>query len=389
MNRPVATLSLCFFLTVNTASKADAPSPSQIAAQKLFTRLTGVPILLTDPRLATMKQAIENGKWSDAAHIATDDSNFYNTTLKDFAAAMSNRAETPIVELDDFQAMIIGVTRDDADARTLLTGNFRYQGADSLGLPAPATSGNDHYSQMDQAQTDLKANLVRHEPQWDNLPESAGLLTTRGWAKAHLIAGTNRRAVEYTLREFLCTPKEKWRDPGLPDYRVRRDVDRKPGGVPNTYQTTCRSCHAPMDGLGGAFASYDFANDDIVYYGQFGVAPKMNKNADHFPAGFVTTESSWVNLLTKDQNEAFGWTGPLHGMGVHDFGVMISKAGMFPKCMVQRVFTKLCRQDLSGSAEGSLVQRLSDQFVANGYKLRGLFEAVAVDPVCMGTNGPH
>jgi hypothetical protein len=362
----------------------DGAPPSQQAAQKLFSRLTGTPILLTDARLKQMQTAIEAGNWSDAAHIATDDTNFYGTIVRDFAAVMSNRAETPITDLDDFQSMIIGVTRDDADARTLLTGNFRYQGDPSLGLPDPTTSDNSHYQQMDQNLTDLKKNLVRHQPQWDTLPETAGLLTSRGWAKAHWIDGTNRRSVEYTLREYLCTPKEKWKDLGIPDDRVRRDVDRKPGGNADTYQTTCRACHALMDGLGGAFANFDYVNDDIVYYGQYGVAPKMNKNSDHYPDGFVTTEPSWINRFTKDQNVAFGWTGPLTGMGVHAFGVMISNAAMFPRCMAQRVFTAVCRRPFSGPAADQFFQKQADQFVANGYKLRGLFESVAVDPTCYG-----
>ena len=76
---------------------------------------------------------------------------------------------------------------------------------------------------------------------------------------AHAIAGTNRRLVEYSFREFTCMPIDKWADASGPDTYIGRDVDRFPGGVHQKFTTTCRACHSGMDSLRGAFARYTFS----------------------------------------------------------------------------------------------------------------------------------
>src|SRR5262249_12462320 len=155
------------------------------------------------------------------------------------------------------QAMVIGVARDDLDARTLLTGDFTYAATQRPDLPKPSAIDNNHYLALDQKRSNLKTDLVRIVPQRADILDAAGLLTSRAWAESHFKMGTNRRAVEYAFREFLCTPITTWRDTGLPDDRIRRDVDRNPGGNPATFQGVCRSCHAPMDAMAGAFARFD------------------------------------------------------------------------------------------------------------------------------------
>ncbi len=333
---------------------------------KIFQRLAGVPLLPSDPRADEMDQLIQAGKTAEAAHIATDDPSFYGVTIRDWAAVMSNKAESPVVDFDDFQAMIIGVVRDDLDARLLLSGNFRYAGDPSLHLPGVSVADNNHYLQLDASGVDLKDALVRQEPQWDGIAESAGLLTTRAWAQAHLVDGTNQ-----------------WKDPGLPDIRVRRDVTRRPGDDPSTYENTCRTCHAAMDGLTGAWANWDYVNDSLTYYGLYGVAPKMNKNNTVYPAGYVTVDNSWINLAVSHQNTAFGWRGATSGAGINAFGTMMANSRGFSRCMAQRAFEKVCRRSLTADEQSGVLNSLADQFEQDGYKLRGLFETVAALPACI------
>lgn len=369
---PLIALSV-FFYSFNVNGADD----NGVKAANLYKRITGTPLLPSDPRLTQMAELISNGKVLEAAHIATDAPVFYSVTVRNFASIMANAKETPLVTLDDFQADVIGAVRDDLDARILLTGNFRYEADSRLSLPEPSLKNNDHYAEIDKRQLDLKKNLVRKTPQWDTLPDAAGLLTTRAWAEAHYIAGTNRRATEYTFREFLCTPLEQWKDSNLPDTRVRRDIPRAPAGNPQTFQNNCRFCHAPLDGLTGAFAGVDFVNGEFIY-GRNWVAPKMNQNNDVYPAGFVTRNSSWINLATQHQNEAFGWRGPLDGSGIQPFAKMVAMSRGFSKCMVKRSFKKIWRRDPTMAEAQGIVEKWTDEFEKEGYLLRRLFEKVSV-----------
>ena len=120
-------LSLALGVTYASAAALQASQESIDKTKLLFRRITGVPLNNQDPRLLQMAQLIENGEDQKAAAIATEDVYFYQVTLKNMAAVMSNRTETPYVGLDDFQATFIGAVRDELDARTLLTGNYLYR----------------------------------------------------------------------------------------------------------------------------------------------------------------------------------------------------------------------------------------------------------------------
>lgn len=386
MHRGLASLgTLAFIGLLPWAFAAPSPRGTKLV-QKLYERLTGVPLLHTDPRLVKLMKLESEGNLEELTSLITSDSAFYNVTLRDWAAEMSNREETPFVELDDFQTMIIGVARDDMDARLLLTGNFRYEGDPALALPVATHLNNTHYQQLEARRADLQRMLTRREPQWDDVQEAAGLLTTRAWARAHLIAGTNRRAVEFAFREFMCSPISQWKDEGLPDFRVRRDVDRAPSGEPQTYQKECRSCHAAMDGMAGAFANFDFVGERIVYYGPLRVAPKMNQNATVYPQGYNTTDTFFVNLATQHHNTSFGWRGSLDGIGVNEFGAMLANSRGFSRCLAQRAYKKICRHPSTSEASQKTIEAVTDRFEAGGYRLRAMFGDVAIQPDCLELN---
>src|SRR3989338_563204 len=159
-------------LAMQTAATA-APETPRDQALRLFKRVAGVPLFPRDPRVNQMTDLIAAGRVADAVAIAIEDPNFYGLTLRNFAAVMSSKDESPLTPFNDFQAMVIGVTRDNLDARLLLTGDFTYR-ASTAGLPAPAPENNDHYAAIETRALDLKAVLVKAEPQWSGFPDAAG-----------------------------------------------------------------------------------------------------------------------------------------------------------------------------------------------------------------------
>ncbi|MEK7357203.1 MAG: hypothetical protein AAB250_12190, partial [Bdellovibrionota bacterium] len=249
-------------------------------------------------------------------------------------------------------------------------------------------NSNNHYADLQTRGFSLAAVLVKVPGQPINvnnaaadIPDPAGLLTTRQWMLAHADAGTNRRLVEYTFKEFMCQPMTQWADATAPDDRVGRDVSRTPAGSNEKYLTTCKACHGQMDGLRGAFARVDFVNNQVVYT-PAAVPAKMNRNQQEFPAGYVTTDASWVNYATVGKNaDAFGWRSATTGTGMAALGAMLANSQGFSRCMARRVFTDVCKRQ-PASTEEALVRNLGDQLESSGYHLRGLFEIVALRPEC-------
>jgi hypothetical protein len=375
-----------------STSPSPNPAPPLTSGQleygkKLFQRLAGTPLLPADQRYTAFFQKIASGDLKGAAAIATSDDGFFATTVRDVASIMDNKDGSPLLALDDFQATFIGATRDDLDARTLLTGNYIYRAPAALGFPEPATTDNQHYQAMEAAFTNLNKTLVQSSPQWptSTVPmEAAGLLTSRGWASTYFSAGTNRRSVAFSMQIFLCSPIATWRNASIDDYHIRRDVSRIPAGDPKVFQTTCRGCHGPMDGFGGAFAHFDFdvTAGNFNYLGPQVIAPKYNQNANTYPDGWITTDDSWVNLLSD--NPSFGWRTPDSGNGINQFGALLANSAQFSRCMATRSFKEVCRRSPT-NAEQELIQQLATDFENNGYHLKSLFQEVATSSECLGT----
>jgi hypothetical protein len=380
-----AILCVLFLGLSNAALAAPKADPVEQYVRKVFERITGTPILQNDPRLARMKQMMTNGQFEEAARIATADFYFYQSTLKNLSAPMSDREKSAFTPLNDFQAMFIGITRDDLDARLLLSGDFRYEIAPGTGIPPFSISNNDHYRQAEDMGLGLKDNLMQVSPQYSGVAgferynDAAGVLTLRTWVSEH-VGDTNRRAVEFALQEFLCVTKYQWMDRGLNDFRVRRDINRNHGGNPATYQNECRSCHAILDGLSGAFAKMDFVNGTFKYYFNR-VAPLMNKNADMYPEGYKTVDDSWINQAIFNHNTALGFRGPLEGYGVKTFGTMLGNSKAFGQCMAKRIFKEVCR---TTEPTQDYFEQMGQSFESGGYKLRSLFASIAVSEPCLG-----
>ena len=386
-----------------------AISSDRVRALHLFTALTGVSIAIDDPRLKSMEAFLKAGNTQAAEAIATDDPLFYNYRVANLAAKMSTRDESPRAPLSDMIATFVGVVRDSdtIPATQLLTGNFYYMADNAVitangGTAVPSnlstdilTSKGTHYTSIRAQNLSLKAVLKKVDGQMylpggtgaapAAHPDPAGLITSVAFVGAHATMGTNRRMVEYSYREFMCTPMANWADGSSPDDKIGRDVDRQPGGSPNKFLTTCKNCHANMDGQRGAFAFLDFDdNNGVPTFNTAGVVvPKMLRNNNVYPAGFKMTDNSFVNYANVNNNaDQFGWrTAAMSGKGIKDFATALSKSQGFSRCMVRRVFTDVCKR-APAATEESMVRSMADQFELSNYHMRHLFETVAVRPEC-------
>ncbi len=395
-----------------TPKPNEAISSMRLKAAVLYHRLAGVRVPIDHPILDEVEDLLLNKMDSQAAALITKEASFYDITVRDFGALMSTREETLRAPLTDFIATVVGATRDQLDARLLLSGDFYYKAEASLATNVPQDVARDlllsnlHYEAIDRLGLSLGTVIQRVDgqqvigPQGTPVanPDPAGILTSRGWLAAHAVAGTNRRLVEFTFREFLCIPIEQWADTSTSDARIGRDVDRYPGGSSVKYQTTCKGCHTGMDPLRGAFAQVDFENNRVKF-GQIlaagngenqmkrsstGVSNKLNANAEVFPDGYETKDTSWVNQAIRGSNlKYFGWRGAIQGSGIKSFGTMVSNSRAFSRCMVNKVYSSVCKRNPTVE-ESQLIADAADAFENNKYSLKWLFEQIAIQGNCLG-----
>ncbi len=134
-------------------------------AKRLHDRLAGVPP--TQTVLQAMQDAIDPGlpgTANDAAYIAMDDANFYNATLKNFAAPWTNRDQSVFVPLNDYIATVIGMIREDRPFNTLLSEDITYVAGDGVVSAAPSAANNDHYEQLEASNVNL-TDVLEFRPQ--------------------------------------------------------------------------------------------------------------------------------------------------------------------------------------------------------------------------------
>ncbi len=412
-------------------ARADTTSQSY----RIHKRLTGV-----NPGKAIldqMNQLINDGKPLDAALLAIDNdaqSFFYNLTLKQFFSKWFDEEGSVAIPLNDGTATLIGFVRDGRSMQNIFTSNVIYVGSN---LPEPINSsirppeeGNNlHYQTLEDRGVDLKKHLTpilrtstALDPDQmlagqDTVP--AGILTTRAFAKAFYVAGTNRAPVRFALKNFLCEDIDAFHDITVPDIYVRRDPDRAPGGDSTVFKNHCVGCHAGMDPLTPAFAYLDWndtkarleftkpkpdtPHDKVrcaeqpeitlsvtsTYQDKLrcAVAKKYLNNKDSFASGYVVVDDHWRNLWNQGSGSRVGWPGEissnLEGNGPKAFGTMLAQTKAFPRCMVKQVMEHVCfaTDFLSPSIKDKL-DRLTEDFIANNYNMKKLFAGTAVS--CKG-----
>lgn len=370
-------------LGVLLASAAAAGPREQ--AKRIHDRLAGVPP--TENVLQAMETAIGNNAAADAAYIAMDDPNFYNVTLKNFAAPWTNREQSVFVPLNDYIATVVGMIRDDVPFNTLLSADILYVGQAGLGLPPYSNANNDHYEELEERGLDMMAGLQQTtQSSLTGLPPNAtaGVMTTRAAAEAFFVAGTNRAMFRFTLLNHMCNDLEQLHDVRLPPDRIRQDVSRSPGGDSRLFLNNCIGCHSGMDPMAQAFAYYNFneATGSIEYTpGQ--VQPKYFNNDANFPFGFRTPDDSWENYWRRGQNRFLGWDASLpgSGSGAKSLGQELANSAAFAGCQVKKVFRAVCLRPPEDAGDRAKVAAMTSTFQSS-YNMKQTFAEAAV--YCMG-----
>lgn len=392
MTRLLGRLDLLRLITIGVALLAISvvQAGPREQAKRIHDRLTGVPP--SAAVLDSMTTMIEAGDAVGAAYEAMNNPAFYNTTVRDLAAPWTNREQSLYVDLNDTIATVIGLVRDDVPFDQLLHADIVYVGtAAATAIPYSHTD-NDHYVDLQTNRVDLSdpANLEAQQQSAQagtqlGTAETAGIMTTRGFSEAFLVAGTNRAALRFATLNHLCMDMEDFRDLTAHPDKIRQDVARSPGGDSNIFLNDCLTCHAGLDGLAGGFAYYDFdeALQRLVYT-DAAVQPKYLNDAGVFRFGFETIDDSWTNYWRTGRNAFVGWqaAGSGSGSGAKSLGLELAETRQFAECQVKQVFQKLCFRSPNGDADLAAVDSIATSFEANNRSMKRIFAETAV--YCMG-----
>ena len=375
-------IQLLMFGLLGVALTTAAYAGPREQAKRIHDRLAGVPP--SESVLSAMEADRAAGQPLSAAYTAMEDPNFYNVTLKNFAAPWTNREQSVFVPLNDYIATVIGMIRDDVPFNTLFSHNLLYVGPGTL--PPYSSFNNDHYAQLEAQSIDMKTGLQQtSQSAVTGLPPNAvaGVWTTRAAAEAFFVAGTNRAQFRFTMLNHLCNDMEQVHDVKLTPDRIRQDVSRSPGGDSRLFLNNCVGCHNGMDPLAGAFAYYNFNEDTgAIEYTEGVVQPKYFNNDTNFEPGFRTTDDSWMNYWREGQNQFLGWAqgGPGSagsGFGAASMGDELANSDAFASCQVKKVFKAVCLREPEDAADRVQVETMVSSFKA-GYRMKQTFAEAAV-----------
>ena len=370
-------------LSVGLVTIASAGPREQ--AKRIHDRLAGVPP--TEAVLSLMEDQVSGatGTPMDAALEAMKNPNFYNVTLKNFAAPWTNREQDVFVPLNDYIATVIGMIRDGEAFNTLFSADILYIGPGSL--PPYSNANNDHYEQIEIRGVDMLSGLQKvTQSTFNGLPTgaTAGIWTTRAAAEAFFIAGTNRAQFRFTMLNHMCNDMEQVHDvKRIPD-RIRQDVSRSPGGDSRLFLNNCTGCHSGMDPMAGAFAYYNFDEVSGIEYTPNAVQPKYFNNDANFEYGYRTTDDSWANYWRNGQDQFLGWDTflPGSGFGAASMGQELANSDAFASCQVKKVFRAVCLREPEDAADRFQVDNVMVPSFKAGYQMKQTFAEAAV--YCMG-----
>ncbi len=375
---------------VATLATATAFAGPREQAKRLHDRLVGVPP--SNEVLDSMTSKIEADDATGAAFEAMENPAFYNTTVRQLAAPWSNREQSVYVDLNDTTATVIGIIRDDLPFDQILHGDVVYTGSAAATAIGYSQTDNDHYIDLQLNNIDLSDPAILLQQQQSALPDTqinanqtAGIMTTRGFAEAFLVAGTNRAAVRFAALNLTCMDQEDLRDLTAHPDRIRQDVTRSPGGDSNIFLNDCLTCHAGLDGLAGGFAYYDFDEElQRMIYSDGAVQAKYSRDAGVFPFGFETTDDSWLNYWRTGPNAFVGWNAPGNGAGsgAKSLGMELSQTRQFAKCQVKNVFAQVCYRTPNGAADEQAVENIATIFEANNRSMKRVYAETGA--YCMG-----
>jgi hypothetical protein len=363
-----------FFSLAKTSTNANP-------LDRLYFRLAGKSLSLRHPHRELWRQMMEAGQINEVASLITKEDSFINQVAYTWGIQYLTAGKASSMELNDALSMVVGIVRDDLDARALLRGDFSYGPDLRLGLGRPKPNTNIAYSTAESRILGPKFILKYFQPQWEekDFKEFAGLLTSRWWGETYYQGGTNRRSVVGLMNTFLCQPIESWKTSALSTSRIRQDIPRDPSNDPRIFQQECRSCHGPMDGLAGAFAYLDFQNNEIVY--NSAVSKKYSNNFQVYPEGYETTDDSWKNFLIQRTDLGVGWPKRTKGMGLKELGEMVIESEGFSRCLAKRTVAHFCGDQMNLTDEWIL--ELAKNFTSvDQFKIRELMIRVVTSPNC-------
>jgi len=376
-------------------------------ARRIHDRLAGVPPTADDMLELESAMAGTNAECSSfdltgvdpaaecAAYLAMRNVNFYNVTLKNFAAPWTNRDRSVFVPLNDYIATVIGIIRDDEPFNQLLSRDITYVGRPGVVPAAPSANNNDHYAQLEADNINLRDELeIGLQSDVNNIPPNAtaGVITSRAAAEAFFVAGTNRAMFRFTMLNHFCNDMEQLHDPALPPDRIRQDVSRSPGGDSRLFLNNCIGCHTGMDPMAQAFAYYNYDDDPddgdaasmSLEYTANDVQPKYFNNNLNFPSGYETPDDHWDNYWRSGQNSYLGFDNSLPGSGdgAKSLGEELGNSHAFAACQVKKVFRAICLRAPEDAPDRTKVDEMIATFRGTGYRMKQVFADTAVH--CMG-----
>ncbi len=379
-------------LAIGMAAPAYAGYREQ--ALRIHERIAGVPP--SDLVLGTMADVIETngsnpacpaGVTGDecAGYIAMENVNFYNVTLKNFAAPWTNRDQSVFVPLNDYIATVIGLIRDSElyPFTDVLTEDVTYIGSPGVVSAAPSPTNNQHYFELERDNINLRDELVRTtQSSVLQIPPAAtaGVMTSRAASEAFFVAGTNRAMFRFTLMNHMCNDLEQVHDTKLPPDWIRQDVARSPGGDSRLFINNCIGCHNGMDPLAGAFAYYNYDEDQQrLVYDDSAPHSKYFNNDLNFPQGFRTVDDSWENRWREGQNAFLDFSDQTDGFGngAKSLGRELALSGAFASCQVKKVFKTVCMREPESPEDNGAVTSIAQNFRTNGYSMKQVFADTA------------
>lgn len=371
-------LSTCLFLLLSSHLYADAIHD----LRNMHLLLTSKPITIRHPHYQEWLNKVEEGKHKEVALEITQDKDFLNVVTLAFGIHYLTAGKETDMQLNDALSLIIGITRDNKDARDLLRANYSYGPTRRMGFGVPSPRSNQGYVQLEKKTADFVRFIEFFSPQFQegDFTDTAGLLTTRWWGERYYEGGTNRRSVVGLMNTFMCTPIDSWKTSGLSTRFIRRDVPRDPSGDPRIFQTECRSCHGAMDAMAGAFAHMNFENNTIVQTKE--VQRKYSNLAEVYPEGYETMDNYWKNLLIVRKDLGIEWSKKTQGRGIKELGEMIITSETFVTCLAKRATSFFCHKALS--LTDSWIKELARDFsTRDEYKLKELFINIITHKKCL------
>lgn len=388
-------LALCLALLCAAPSLA---GPRE-QAKRLHDRLVGTPP--SPEMLAEMELLVASDAPTDpvkpgaiaASYLAMDSPDFYSSALKNFVTPWTNEEQSVFADLNDYSATVIGMIRDEKPFDEVLSADLVYVGADGVVASTYSHTDNEHYRELEAQGVDLSDPTLLVERTQSGLPgsqllesETAGVITTRAAGAAFFSGGTNRRMWRYTAINYLCRDMEALNDTSRSTDRIRQDISRSPGGDSTIFNNSCSGCHTGMDPLAGAYAYFDWDEEqERVVHSRGQVQPKYLLNDATFPYGYITTDNSWGNYWRAGANAALGWRGTeSSGFGAKGMGREIAGSRAFSQCQVEKVFRHVCFRDARSEEDALAIERIMESFENDTplYSMKRVFAQVAVH--CMG-----